>query len=78
MDRGRPGVQDVLFDIAKILGGVVRDTLDVGDYRITLIIERRVDDKMGVLVDNISVNKRMSVLEADMIIRRLKEMVDKK
>lgn len=78
MDRGRPGVQDVLFDIAKILGGVVRDTLDVGDYRITLIIERRVDDKMGVLVDNISINKRMSVLEADMIIRRLKEMIDKK
>lgn len=78
MDRGRPGVQDVLFDIAKILGGVVRDTLDIGDYRITLIIERRVDDKMGVLVDNISINKRMSVLEADMIIRRLKEMIDKK
>lgn len=68
----------ILWDLAKILGGVVKDTLDVGDYRITLMIERKIDAKAGVIVETISVDKRMSALEVETIIRRLKELIEKK
>jgi len=68
----------ILWDLAKILGGIVRDTLDVRDYRITLMIERKVDDKMGVVVESISVDKRMSALEVETFTRRLKELIEKK
>jgi len=68
----------ILWDLTKILGRVVRDTLDVGDYRITLMIERKVDDKMGVVVESISVDKRMSALEVETFTRRLKELIEKK
>lgn len=68
----------ILWDLAKVLGGVVRDTLDVGDYRVTLMIERKVDDKIGVVVESISVDKRMSALEVETFTRRLKELIEKK
>lgn len=68
----------IFWDLAKILGGVVRNTLDVEDYRITLMIERKVDDKVGVIVEAISVDKRMSALEVEAIVRRLKELIEKK
>jgi len=68
----------VLWDLAKILGGVVRDTLDVGDYRITLVVERKVDDKMGVVVESMSIDKRMNMLEVEMFTKKLKEFLEKK
>lgn len=68
----------ILWDLAKVLGGTVRDALDIGDYRITLMIERKIDDKMGVVVESISVDKRMSVLEVETFTRRLKELIEKK
>ena len=74
----KPNLPEFLIDLAKIVGGVVRDTVDVGDYRITIMIERKIDDKMGVIIDSISVDKRMSALDVDIIKRGLKEFVEKK
>lgn len=73
----RPELQHVLWDIAKILGGVVKDTLDVGNYRITIMIEKKIDDKMGVVMETITVDKRMSALDVDVIAKKLKELVEK-
>jgi chemotaxis signal transduction protein len=72
MDKAR-----LFIDLAKILGGVVRDTIDVADYRITIMIERKIDDKIGIIVDSISVDKRMSAMDADIMGRRLKELAKK-
>ena len=74
----KPNLPEFLIDLAKIVGGVVRDTVDVGDYRITIMIERKIDDKVGVVIDSISVDKRMSALDVDIIKRSLKELVEKK
>ena len=49
----KPNLPEFLIDLAKIVGGVVRDTVDVGDYRITVMIEKKIDDKVGVIVDSI-------------------------
>ena len=68
----------VLFDLAKILGSVVKDSLDVGDYRITVIVERKIDEKMGVVIENMSVDKRMSSLEVEKFTTRFKELIEKK
>lgn len=74
----RPELPHVLWDLAKILGGVVKDTLDVGNYRITIMIEKKIDDKMGVVMETMTVDKRMSALDVDIIIKKLKELVNKK
>jgi len=74
----RPELPYVLWDLAKILGGVVKDTLDVGNYRITIMIEKKIDDKMGVVMETITVDKRMSVLDLEIITNKLKELVEKK
>lgn len=74
------GIPDVLIELTKILGGVVRDTMDVGDYRITLIIERKIGnngDGTGVVIEQISVDKRMNALEVDIITRKIKELINK-
>lgn len=69
---------NVLWDLAKILGGVVKDTLDMGDYRITIMVEKKVDDKTGMVIETITVDKRMSAQDLEMISKRLKALVDKK
>jgi hypothetical protein len=68
---------DSLTDTLKILGGVVKDTIDVGDYRITLIVERKIDEKNGIVVDNMVVEKRLSRLQVDTIVKRLKDVISK-
>jgi hypothetical protein len=68
---------DGLTDILKTLGGVVRDNIDVGDYRITLIVERKIDEKNGIVIDNFVVEKRLSRLQVDTIVRRLKDAMGK-
>ncbi len=74
----RPELPHILWDLAKILGGVVRDTLDVGNYRITVMIEKKIDDKMGMVVETITVDRKMSAMDVDIITKRLKELVEKK
>jgi hypothetical protein len=74
----RQELPHVLWDLAKILGGVVKDTLDVGNYRITIMIEKKIDDKMGVVMETITVDRRMSALDVEIIIKKLKELVEKK
>jgi hypothetical protein len=69
---------NILWDLTKILGGVVKDTLDVGNYRITVMIEKKIDDKMGVVMETITVDKRMSALDVEIITKKLKELVEKK
>ncbi len=68
----------VLWDLAKILGGVVKDTLDVDNYRITIVIEKKIDDRTGVVMDTITVDKRMSIIDVEIITKKLKELVEKK
>lgn len=68
----------VLLDLAKILGGVVKDTLDVGNYRITVMIEKKIDDKTGIIVETITVDKRMSALDVELITKKLKDLVEKR
>jgi hypothetical protein len=68
----------ILWDLAKILGGVVKDTLDVGNYRITVMIEKKVDDNIGIVMETITVDKRMSALDVEIITKALKELVEKK
>lgn len=74
----RAELPHVLWDLAKILGGVVKDTLDMGNYRITIMIEKKIDDNVGVVMETISVDKRMSALDLEIIIKALKELVEKK
>lgn len=73
-----PDLPHILLDLAKILGGVVKDTVDIRDYRITVIVERKIDDKMGVVIENISVDKRMSVLEVEKFTARFKDLIENK
>jgi len=68
---------DALRDTLTILGGVIKETLDIGDYRITVIIERKVDDKSGIIIENMIVEKRFSGLQIGTIIRRFKDMMNK-
>ena len=68
---------DALADTLRILGGVVKNTIDVGDYRITIIVERKIDEKNGVVVENMVVEKRLSRLQIDTIIQRLKDVLNK-
>ena len=74
----RPDLPHVLWDLAKILGGVVKDTLDVGNYRITIMIEKKIDDKTGIVMETITVDKRMSILDVEIITKTLKELVENK
>lgn len=74
----QPYLPHILLDLAKILGGVVKDTVDIRDYRITVIVERKIDDKMGVVIENISVDKRMSVLEVEKFTARFKDLIENK
>lgn len=74
----RQELPHVLWDLAKILGGVVKDTLDVGNYRITIMIEKKVDDKIGVIMETLTIDKRMSALDVDIITKKLKELIEKK
>lgn len=73
-----PELPHVLWDLAKILGGVVKDTLDVDNYRITVMIEKKIDDNTGIVMETITVDKRMSVLDVEIITKTLKELVEKK
>ncbi len=66
-----------LKDTLKILGGVIKDTLDVGDYRITVIVERKIDDKNGLIEENIIVEKRLSASQVEIIVQRLKDVLNK-
>jgi len=68
---------DGLKDTLKILGGVIKDTLDVGDYRITVIVERKIDDKNGLIEENIIVEKRLSASQVEIIVQRLKDVLNK-
>jgi hypothetical protein len=68
---------DGLKDTLKILGGVIKDTLDVGDYRITVIVERKIDDKNGLIEENIIVEKRLSASQVEIIVQRLKDVLSK-
>jgi hypothetical protein len=68
----------LFIDVAKILGGVVRDTIDVSDYKITILIERKIDDKVGLIVEDISVEKKMSTMDVEIMGRKLRELVGKK
>lgn len=74
----KPELSHVLWDLAKILGGVVKDTLDIGNYRVTIMIEKKIDDKIGVVMETITVDKRMSALDVEIITKKLKELVEKK
>jgi hypothetical protein len=74
----RPDLPHVLWDLAKILGGAVKDTLDTGDYRITIMIEKKIDDKTGIVMDTITVDKRMTTLDLEIITNKLKELVEKR
>ncbi len=67
---------DALRDTLKILGGVIRDTLDVADYRITVIVERKVDDKNGIVVDNIVAEKRLSGAQVEIVIKRFRDIIN--
>jgi hypothetical protein len=68
---------DGLADALKILGGVVKDTIDVGDYRITVIVERKIDDKNGIVIDSAVVEKRLSGLQIETIAQKLKDVINK-
>jgi hypothetical protein len=68
---------DSLADALKILGGVVKDTIDVGDYRITVIVERKIDEKNGIVIDSAVVEKRLSGLQVETIVRKIKDVINK-
>jgi hypothetical protein len=68
---------DSLADALKILGGVVKDTIDVGDYRITVIVERKIDEKNGIVIDSTVVEKRLSRLQIETIVQKLKDVINK-
>lgn len=74
----KPELQNALWNLAKILGGVVKDTLDVDNYRITIMIEKKVDERTGVVMETITVDKKMSALDVEIITKKLKELVEKK
>ena len=64
-----------VLDIAKILGKTVIDAMDVKDYRITVIIEKKIDSKLGIVVEHLTVEKRMNAIDADIITKKFKELI---
>lgn len=72
----RPGLPEFLIDLAKIVGGAVKDAVGTENYRITIMIEKKVDDNVGVIVDSISIDKKMTMLDIGAIKRKLKELVE--
>lgn len=68
---------DALVDTLKILGGVVKDTLNIGDYRITIIVERKIDEKNGIVIENMVVEKRLSESQVETIVQKLKDVINK-
>lgn len=73
----RPDLPNFFIDLAKILGGVVRDSLDVGDYRITVIIERKIDDKEGIVIENLSIDKKMNAMQVGIVTKKFRELMIK-
>lgn len=73
----KPNIPDLLVDLAKIIGKTMMDVADTGDYRVTILIEKKIDDKQGVVIENISIDKRMNVVEVEIVRRRLKDLIDK-
>ncbi len=67
---------DGLAHALKILGGVVKETIDVGDYRITVIVERKIDEKIGVVIENIVIERRSRRLDITAIIQRIKDAIN--
>ncbi len=68
---------DALKNTLRILGGVIKNTIDIGDYRITVIIERKIDEKNGIIVDNMVVEKRLNGVEIENITQRLKDVMNR-
>ena len=68
---------DGLADTLKILGGVVKNTIDIGDYRITIIVERKMDEKNGVVIENMVTERQLSRLQIETIVQRLKDVMSK-
>lgn len=65
------------IDVLKFVGNIVKDTIDVGDYRITIMLERKIDERQGIVIDSVSVDKKMSALQAEVMMKELKKLVDK-
>ncbi len=74
---GGSGTSDVLIGLAKIVGGVIRDSIDIGDYRLTIMVEKKVDNNTGIIIDSLSVDRKMSALEAGIIAKKLRNIIEK-
>lgn len=73
----KPNIPDLLVDLVRIVGKTIIDTTDTRDYRITILVEKKIDDVQGIIVDSISIDKRMNFVEMEIITRRLKDLINK-
>ncbi len=67
---------DGLADALKILEDVVKNTIDVGDYRITVIVEKKINEKSGVIIEDMVVEKRLSKSQIGEAFKRIKDVIN--
>lgn len=65
------------IDVLKLVGDIVKDTVDIGDYRITVLLERKIDERTGIVIENISVDKKMNRVQAESLIKDIKQTINK-
>lgn len=69
--------KNLFLELAKVVGPIIRDVVDFRDYRFTIIIERKIDDKSGILIEKLEFEKKMNALEIDIITKKIKEFIDR-
>ena len=70
--------RDIVIDLLKFVGNTVRDSVDVRTYRITVMIEDNIDDNNSVLLEHITVDKKLSILQLKIIIKEIRALFNKK
>jgi len=70
--------RDVVIDLLKLVGNTIRDATDTRTYRITIIIEDKIDDNNGIVVEHIVINKELSTLQIKTLTKEIRALLNKK
>jgi len=64
--------------LGKLAMGVIKSVANgdfvISDYNITIIIDKKVDEKCGVVVKQQTITRRMTKIQADAIAKRMEEV----
>ena len=64
--------------LGKLAMGVIKSIADgdfvVSDYNITIIVDKKIDEKCGVLVKQQTITRRMTKVQAEAIIKKMEDI----